>query len=482
MNGAVCILEAQRDGTIKMVSARSEDGQIFREPDFAQLPENDPRKDISSMMQKVQVAIRTKVFHTVALARKASQTAYDLATDLSHVKGLSFSKLPNGVISCTSRPGTGTGARTRTPMLSVLAEGIADAFCSGREHRKSSHDALKVIRADMPMDMEPAEIFNKFCEQDDRKVDFKKFLEILTEMNVYPKPVFMRKAQEIFRFSNLCGEDSTDYDTTKLDVHEFQTAYARLAEFLGAPCDRIWALSQTHGFSHQTPKEGLKDSYSHTELKELTDRLPEISDAITVKSPDATESASTNPRPKSRPISAIKTRLPMVESSLKNVSQKNEPSQLLTEIKTAESEILTVTLAARDALSQLQTSTETLKLQRQQQEAKRAHILAGNAALDSAKGKLAGKDFDGARVARQVAVQSYMSAGMDVWDEKRDFVAVLENHIDVEEEKQQKESELKAHEKSGDSALKLAHERLALDDIAGANAGKGVKKSHVFCR
>ena len=132
---------------------------------------------------------------------------------------------------------------------------------------------------------------------------------------------------------------------------------------------------------------------------------------------------------------------------------------------TVESEVVDAASAAKEALSVLEASTEKLKNDRQQDEEKRAHVAAANAALASAKGKIAAHEFVGARAARMVAEQFFKKAGPDVWKEKRQLVARLDADILLEEEAANKESEVQVNLQAGESAIKVVREKLAQNDV-----------------
>jgi len=133
--------------------------------------------------------------------------------------------------------------------------------------------------------------------------------------------------------------------------------------------------------------------------------------------------------------------------------------------------------AAQDALAQLEASTQQLESAREMQEHSRAMTAAGDAALAAAKGKLNAFEFVGARASLQVARQFYHKAGDDVWAGKKACIADLDADILVEEERRQKAAEEKVNVSAGDAALRVAREKLAAEDVAGANAASAAAAS-----
>ena len=118
-----------------------------------------------------------------------------------------------------------------------------------------------------------------------------------------------------------------------------------------------------------------------------------------------------------------------------------------------------------------------MQISREALEKKRANIAAGDAALASAKGKLKALEFVGARAARQVAMQFYTKAGDEVWASKMMTVQALDEEIQHHEQHQQEQAEFKVNAQSGDAALKVAWEKLAAKDVAGANAASAAAAS-----
>ena len=133
--------------------------------------------------------------------------------------------------------------------------------------------------------------------------------------------------------------------------------------------------------------------------------------------------------------------------------------------------------AAQDALSQLEASNQQLESARQMQEHSRAMTAAGDVALASAKGKLNALEFVGARASLQVARQFYQKAGDDVWAGKKAFIEDVDADILAEEERQQKAAEKKVNASAGGEALRVAREKLAAEDVAGANAASAAAAS-----
>jgi len=88
MHGVLCIREVRADGTIRETGARAERGQVFREPDWENLSDDDPRKAIAATMRQLMDVILTKVSEATARARTMSQDAHDLALEVSNDAGL----------------------------------------------------------------------------------------------------------------------------------------------------------------------------------------------------------------------------------------------------------------------------------------------------------------------------------------------------------------------------------------------------------
>ena len=245
MHGALYISEMCADGSVRTVAARADNGQVFREPSYHDLAEDDPRKSIGDVLVKVVAALKNKVFEAVTLAKNASQDAHDVALDVSH-----------------EAPSTYVGEVSSRPVS-------ASRSASGR-HKTPSHaqeDEPRPTTAGIqeePDDLTPAEVFKRFCaasSQDGpvqnrskaRTMDFREFQEMLRQMNLFPKVVSKHKAQEVFRLANRrtgIGDD----DQNELQLTEFEYAFAKLGEFLEVPPHKIWALSKTNSLAPKTPR------------------------------------------------------------------------------------------------------------------------------------------------------------------------------------------------------------------------------------
>ena len=245
MHGALYISEMCADGSVRTVPARADNGQVFREPSYHDLAEDDPRKSIGDVLVKVVAALKNKVFEAVTLAKNASQDAHDVALDVSH-----------------EAPSTYVGEVSSRPVS-------ASRSASGR-HKTPSHaqeDEPRPTTAGIqeePDDLTPAEVFKRFCaasSQDGpvqnrskaRTMDFREFQEMLRQMNLFPKVVSKHKAQEVFRLANRrtgIGDD----DQNELQLTEFEYAFAKLGEFLEVPPHKIWALSKTNSLAPKTPR------------------------------------------------------------------------------------------------------------------------------------------------------------------------------------------------------------------------------------
>ena len=84
MHGALYINEIISGGVAKTMPARAEKGHVFREPNWSELKDDDPRKSIAGAMEKVIAALKGKVYEAVTRARNASQDAHDVALEVSH--------------------------------------------------------------------------------------------------------------------------------------------------------------------------------------------------------------------------------------------------------------------------------------------------------------------------------------------------------------------------------------------------------------
>ncbi len=88
MHGVICIREVRADGGIRETGARAERGQVFREPDWENLSDDDPRKAIAASMRQLMDVLLTKVSEATTRARNMSQDAHDLALEVSSDAGV----------------------------------------------------------------------------------------------------------------------------------------------------------------------------------------------------------------------------------------------------------------------------------------------------------------------------------------------------------------------------------------------------------
>jgi hypothetical protein len=311
LHGSLIISEKHVDGSVRSISARAENGHVFREPEYNHFADNDPRKIIGDALLKVAAALKIKVFEAATLARNASQCAHEVALEVSHAGASTY------VGDVSSRPITAsrsaldasisasgqqsTNRRELTPVHSREQTTAHETPARTPAHR--SRPATSAGPQHEPDDLAPAEIFKKFCaaagqggavqnRAKARTMDFQEFQEMLKQLNLFPKIVSKHKAQELFRLANR-KPGIGDGDQSELDLSEFEYAFAKLAEFLQVTPDKIWALSKTNSFAPKTPrvrrapggvrKQGEQESGEHPEhpqelppIQSATPRTPRL--------------------------------------------------------------------------------------------------------------------------------------------------------------------------------------------------------------
>ena len=301
LHGSLIINERHVDGSVRSISARAENGHVFREPEYNHFSDNDPRKIIGDALLKVAAALKIKVFEAVTLARNASQYAHEVALEVSHAGASTY------VGDVSSRPITAsrsaldasmsasgqqsTNRRELTPVHS--REHTTAHETPVRTPSQRSRPATSAGPQHEPDDLAPAEIFKKFCatagqggavqnRAKARTMDFQEFQEMLKQLNLFPKIVSKHKAQELFRLANR-KPGIGDGDQSELDLSEFEYAFAKLAEFLQVPSDKIWALSKTNSFAPKTPRarraSGGARKQGEQESGERPEELPPIQSA-----------------------------------------------------------------------------------------------------------------------------------------------------------------------------------------------------------
>ena len=234
MHGMLYILEidSRNGGILKLTSARADRGQIYREPQYDELEDDDPRKALASTMQKVVAALQAKVFTAVSTARAASQEAHDLALEVSRD-------------ASTTHRSPATSSRPRSTVEAKIGSDAGQLI-----EEKPEKQNLTV-----------EEIFHNFSTRaasgPDKKrlkassMDFRGWTEMLTAMTLFPRVVDKHKAQEIFRLANRRSGVANE-DSAKMDQDEFQYAYQKLADFLfdatKASVEKLWRLSKEGTF------------------------------------------------------------------------------------------------------------------------------------------------------------------------------------------------------------------------------------------
>ena len=223
IHGALYIRELRPAGEIQETAARAEHGQVFREPDWDGLSDEDPRKAIAASMRHLMDVLRSKVSEATSRARNMSQDAHDLALEVANDAGL-LSEI-GSPSTCDDRYFCSAHSHLRNlPAPAILSApsggreppppaGNLDNSATDREAADLSAGIAIEAMAKLP-DLEA--LFSKFAtviEAKDKKrprkaaMEVQQFMRVLEHLKLLPEKVSQNAVRDLF--TQACATSKT---------------------------------------------------------------------------------------------------------------------------------------------------------------------------------------------------------------------------------------------------------------------------------